>query len=195
MRVGQVERSTSETQISLSLVLDGSGRYTGDTGVGFLDHMLSQVARHGLLDLQVHARGDIHVDLHHTVEDVGICLGQAFVHALADGAGIRRFGHAIAPMDEALVLVAIDICGRGSASIELGSTAAKIGDFDVELIPEFLRAFATNGDFTLHVRQLSGTNAHHVAEAVFKGLALALRDAVTLDPRQPGIPSTKGSLL
>ena len=195
MRVGQVERKTSETQISLSLVLDGSGRYTGDTGIGFLDHMLSQVAKHGLLDLQVHARGDIHVDLHHTVEDIGICLGQAFVSALANGAGIRRFGHAIAPMDEALVLVAIDICGRGSAIIELSSTAAKIGDFDVELVPEFLRAFATNGGLTLHVRQLSGTNAHHIAEATFKGLALALRDAVTLDPRQLGIPSTKGLLL
>ena len=195
MRVSQVERNTSETQISLSLHLDGSGRYTGDTGIGFLDHMLSQVARHGLLDLEVHARGDTHVDHHHTVEDVGICLGQALVRALAGAAGIRRFGHAVAPMDEALVLVAIDICGRGYAGIELDWGAAKIGDFDTELIQECLRAFATNGSLPLHVRQLSGANAHHIAEATFKGLALALRDAVALDPRQPGIPSTKGSLL
>jgi len=195
MRVAQLERRTGETDIAITLNLDGSGRCTIESGVGFLDHMLSQVARHGLLDLELRASGDTRVDFHHTVEDVGICLGQALARALAEGSGIRRFGHSLAPMDEALVLVALDISGRGYASVELDIASGKIGDFDSELVSEFLRAFATNGGLTLHVRQLSGDNAHHIAEAVFKGLAVALRDAISLDPRQPGIPSTKGSLL
>jgi imidazoleglycerol-phosphate dehydratase len=195
VRVGRVERSTAETEITLTLGLDGEGKATIETGIGFFDHMLSQVAKHGLLDLEVHARGDTHVDLHHTVEDVGICLGQALAHALRDGAGIRRFGHAVAPLDEALVLVALDICGRGSAHIDLALAGARIGTFDGELVPEFLRGMATNGGVCLHARQLAGSNSHHIAEATFKGLGLALRDAVAIDPRRAGIPSTKGSLL
>ncbi|MHB0877622.1 MAG: imidazoleglycerol-phosphate dehydratase HisB [Anaerolineae bacterium] len=195
MRVGRVERTTAETSITLSLGLDGEGKATIETGIGFFDHMLAQVAKHGLLDLEVHARGDIHVDMHHTVEDVGICMGQALVHALRDGAGIRRFGHAVAPLDEALVLVALDICGRGSAHVDLALGAARIGAFEGELVPEFFRGLAANGGVCLHVRQLAGTNSHHIAEAAFKGLGLALRDAVAIDPRRAGVPSTKGSLL
>jgi imidazoleglycerol-phosphate dehydratase len=195
MRVGRIERKTAETEIALGIQLDGDGAIRADTGVGFLDHMLAQVAKHGLLDLDVSARGDTHVDLHHTVEDVGICLGQALGRALADGAGIRRFGHAVAPMDEALVLVALDICGRGSAHVELGLEGTRIAAFDGELVAEFMAAFAANGGVCLHVRRLTGANAHHIAEAAFKGLGLALRDAVALDARRTGVPSTKGSLL
>ena len=195
MRVGRVERATAETNISLTLGLDGEGNATVETGVGFFDHMLAQVAKHGLLDLEVHARGDLHVDMHHTVEDVGICFGLALVNALRDGAGIRRFGHAVAPLDEALVLVALDICGRGSAHIDLALGDARMGDFDGELVPEFLRGLAANGGVCLHARQLAGANSHHIAEATFKGLGLALRGAVAIDPRRAGVPSTKGSLL
>jgi len=195
MRVGQIERKTSETHVKVSLGLDGTGSHSIKTGVGFFDHLLSQFARHGLYDLTVSAKGDLHVDFHHTVEDVGICLGQALIRALAEGTGIARFGHALAPMDEALVLVALDISGRGFSSVSLNTPAHKVGTFDVELAPEFLRAFAVNGAFTLHVRQISGENTHHLLEATFKGLGLALRQATALDPRQTGIPSTKGSLL
>lgn len=195
MRVGRVERSTSETNITMVVNLDGTGSYTIDTGVPFLDHMLSQVARHGLLDIKVQARGDVQVDYHHTVEDVGICLGKAIADALHEGAGIRRFGQALAPMDEALVLVALDISGRGYAATILDIAQGKVGDFDTELIPEFLRALAMNGGISLHTRQIAGSNSHHIAEAVFKALGLALRQATEIDPRRPGIPSTKGSLL
>lgn len=195
MRVGRVERKTAETEIALTLGLDGEGKGAIETGIGFFDHMLAQVAKHGLLDLEVHARGDIHVDMHHTVEDVGICMGQALVLALRDGAGIRRFGHAVAPLDEALVLVALDICGRGSSYCDLTLAGARIGAFEGELVPEFLRGLAANGGVCLHVRQLAGSNSHHIAEATFKGLGLALRDAVAIYPRRAGVPSTKGSLL
>jgi imidazoleglycerol-phosphate dehydratase len=195
MRVGQAKRSTTETTVAVTVNLDGSGRDDVSTGAGFLDHMLAQVARHGLLDLDIRADGDTQVDFHHTVEDVGICLGQALARALDQGAGIKRFGHAVAPMDEALVLVAIDICGRGFANVDVSLPTAKVGNFDTELVPEFLRALAVNAGITLHVRQLSGANSHHVAEAIFKGVGLALREAVALDARQPGVPSTKGSLL
>lgn len=195
MRTAQVNRNTAETRISLSLSLDGSGAASVETGVGFLDHMLAQVAKHGLMDLEVSAEGDTHVDYHHTVEDTGICLGKALAQALGDGAGIARFGHAFAPMDEALVLVALDVSGRGFAAVELATAAARIGSFDGELIPEFMRAFAMNGGVTLHLRQLAGSNAHHICEAAFKGLGLALRQAVAPDPRRSGLPSTKGTLL
>lgn len=194
-RVGKADRATTETEVALSLGLDGDGRATVETGIGFFDHMLAQVAKHGLLDLELRAHGDLHVDMHHTVEDVGICFGLALVDALRDGAGIRRFGHAIAPMDEALVLVAVDVCGRGSAHLDLGLGQARIGTFDGELVAEFLQGLAANGGVCLHARRLAGTNSHHVAEAAFKALGLALRDAVAIDPRRPGVPSTKGSLL
>ena len=194
MRAGQVTRRTAETDITLSVSLDGTGRHELATGVPFLDHMLAQLARHGLLDLTVHAKGDTEVDFHHTVEDVGICLGRALRQAFGDGSGIRRFGHAFAPMDEALVLTALDISGRGAAEVSLQLPAARIGDFDTELVLEFMRALAANAGITLHVRQLAGGNSHHIVEAAFKSLALALRDAVALDPHQSGVPSTKGSL-
>ncbi|NLT41335.1 MAG: imidazoleglycerol-phosphate dehydratase HisB [Anaerolineae bacterium] len=195
MRVGQVTRRTAETDIALSLNLDGTGRHEVATGVAFLDHMLAQLSRHGLLDLTVSASGDTQVDFHHTVEDVGICLGRALRQAIGDGSGIRRFGHAFAPMDEALVLTAVDVSGRGGTEVDLQLTTPKIGDFDTELVLEFMRALAANAGLTLHVRQLTGANSHHIVEAAFKSLALALRDAVALDPRQPGVPSTKGALV
>ncbi len=195
MREGRVSRKTTETEILVVLGLDGSGKHSVDTGVGFLDHMLSQLCRHGLLDLELKATGDTHIDFHHTVEDVGICLGQAIRRALGNAAGIARFGDAVAPMDEALVMAALDISGRGFAAISLDLPSAKVGDFDTELVAEFLRALALNAGITLHVRQLAGTNSHHLAEATFKALALALRRAVSLDPRQSDVPSTKGSLL
>lgn len=195
MRVGQVTRRTAETDITLSVSLDGTGRHQVDTGVAFLDHMLAQLAKHGLLDLDVICTGDVAIDFHHSVEDVGICLGQALRQAVGDGSGIRRFGHAYAPLDEALVLTVLDISGRGGAEVCLGIPVAKIGQFDTELVPEFLRAFAQNAGVTLHVRQVTGTNSHHIVEAAFKSLALALRDAVAVDPRRSGVPSTKGALL
>ena len=195
MRVGQISRKTAETDITLSLELDGAGRHHVDTGVPFLDHMLAQLAKHALFDLDVTSKGDVMVDGHHSTEDVGICLGRALAQALGDGSGIRRFGHAVAPMDEALVLAALDVSGRGGAEVSLAIGSAKIGDFDTELVPEFMRALAVNAGITLHLHQLAGANSHHVVEAAFKSLALALRDAVALDPRRPGMPSTKGSLL
>lgn len=195
MRTGRVSRRTTETDITLALILDGSGRHSVASGVPFLDHMLAQLARHSLMDLELTCTGDVEVDYHHTVEDVGICLGQALRQALGEGAGIRRFGHAFAPMDEALVLAALDVSGRGHAELDLCLRAAKIGDFDTELVAEFVRAFAANAGVTLHLRQLAGTNGHHIVEAAFKSLALALRDAVATDPRRTDVPSTKGSLL
>lgn len=195
MRVGQVTRRTAETDITLSVSLDGTGRHEVATGVAFLDHMLAQLSKHGLLDLTVSATGDTDVDFHHTVEDVGICLGRALRQAIGDGSGIRRFGHAFAPMDEALVLCAVDVSGRGGAEVSLQLASAKVGDFDTELVLEFMRALAANAGLTLHVRQLAGGNSHHIVEASFKSLALALRDALDLDPRQTGIASTKGSLV
>ena len=194
-RSATIERSTSETDIRISLELDGTGRAELSTGVGFLDHMLTALARHALFDLQIQASGDLHIDDHHTVEDVGIVLGQAFAQAIGDKRGIRRYGQALVPMDEALVEAAIDISGRPLLAWSVGFAVPTIGTMDTELFEEFFRAFAMNALVTLHVTQKAGRNAHHIAEGCFKALARALRMAVELDPRTAGvIPSTKGAL-
>jgi imidazoleglycerol-phosphate dehydratase len=194
-RTVTLERATSETTISLTLELDGAGRAEVGTGIGFLDHMLTAFARHGLFDLTVHARGDLHIDFHHTTEDVGIVLGQAFARALGDKRGIRRFGNALVPMDEALAEAAVDISGRPFLAWSVAFARDKIGEMDTELFEEFFRALAMNALITLHLTQKAGQNAHHVAEACFKAAARALRQACEPDPRAAGqIPSTKGSL-
>lgn len=194
-RQATIARATSETDIRLTLDLDGRGVAQVATGVGFFDHMLSALARHALLDLTVAAKGDLHIDDHHTVEDVGIVLGQALRQALGDKRGIRRFGQCLLPMDEALAEAAIDISGRPFLAWQVGFHRPKIGTFDTELVEEFFRAFAFNAGITLHVTLKAGSNAHHVAEACFKAVARALRMAVEPDPRTLGeIPSTKGSL-
>jgi len=194
-RRASLARATSETDIRLTLDLDGTGMAEVATGVGFLDHMLTALARHALLDLSVAAKGDLHIDDHHTTEDVGIVLGQAVRQALGDKRGIRRFGHALLPMDEALAEAAIDISGRPFLAWSVPFQRPKIGSFDTELVEEFFRAFAFNAGLTLHVTLKAGSNAHHVAEACFKAVARALRMAVEPDPRAAGaIPSTKGSL-
>lgn len=194
-RRGAVERSTKETQIKVEVNLDGTGAAQVDTGVPFLDHMLDQVARHGLVDLTVHARGDLHIDAHHTVEDVGITLGQAVAQALGDKRGIRRFGHAYAPLDEALSRVVIDLSGRPGLDFHVEFTRARIGDFDVDLTHEFFQGFVNHAQATLHIDNLRGDNAHHQCETVFKAFARALRTAVEIDPRAAGaMPSTKGTL-
>ncbi|MCX8006514.1 MAG: imidazoleglycerol-phosphate dehydratase HisB [Coriobacteriia bacterium] len=189
-----VERSTKETSVRVRLDLDGTGITDVATGVPFFDHMLEALGRHGLLDLEVAAAGDLAVDAHHTVEDVGIVMGQALDRALGDRAGIRRFGSAAVPMDEALVLAAVDISGRGQVHYAVDLPIEVIGTFDTTLAKEFLVALATNAGLTLHVRSLAGDNAHHIVEAAFKAVARALREAVERDPRVEGIPSTKGSL-
>ncbi len=194
MRVAEVERRTRETSICLRLSLDGEGRYRVRTGIGFLDHMLALWARHALFDLDLEAEGDLEVDAHHTVEDIGICLGMAFGQALGAKEGITRYGSSLLPMDEVLVLVALDLSGRPFLSFEGPLPAGAVGGFPVELLPEFLRAFVNNSGTTLHVRVLSGGNAHHLVEAVFKGWGRALREAVRHDPRERGVPSTKGEL-
>lgn len=191
LRRGDVDRRTGETDIRLRLNLDGEGRAQVETGIGFFDHMLTAFARHGLFDLEVRCTGDLHVDGHHTVEDTGLCLGQALRRALGDKAGIRRFGHAYVPMDEALVLAAIDISGRPYLACDL-PVHGRIGSFDAELVEEFFRALVSTAGITLHIRQLAGRNGHHIVEAAFKAVARALKDAVALDPRVQGIPSTKG---
>lgn len=194
-RSASLSRTTSETDISLTLSLYGTGQSTIATGVGFLDHMLTAFARHGLFDLSVTATGDLHIDDHHTVEDVGIVLGQAFARAIGDKRGIRRFGHALVPMDEALAEAAIDISGRGFLAWSVTFERPKIGTMDTELFEEFFRAFATNALITLHITQRAGHNAHHVAEACFKAAARALRSASEPDPRAGDtVPSTKGAL-
>jgi imidazoleglycerol-phosphate dehydratase len=194
-RHATLARATSETDIRLTLALDGTGAAQVATGVGFFDHMLTAFARHALLDLAVAAKGDLHIDDHHTVEDVGIVLGQALRQALGDKRGIRRFGHSLLPMDEALAEAAIDISGRPFLAWSVPFQRPKIGSFDTELVEEFFRAFAFNAGITLHVTLKAGTNAHHVAEACFKAVARALRVALEQDPRAAGvIPSTKGSL-
>lgn len=193
-RTATITRTTSETAITLTLELDGSGETQVGTGVPFFDHMLHALGRHGLLDLTVSATGDLEVDAHHTVEDVGIVLGQAIAEALGDKHGIRRFGSAVVPMDETLVLAAIDISGRGQLTYEVEVPIEIIGTFDTTLAKEFLIAFATNAGITLHVHKLAGDNAHHIIEAAFKAVARALREACEIDPRVVGIPSTKGSL-
>ena len=194
-RTVSLARKTSETDITLTLLLDGSGASDIATGIGFLDHMLTALARHALFDLTLHATGDLHIDFHHTTEDVGIVLGRALAQALGEKRGIRRFGQALVPMDEALAEVAIDISGRPFLAWDVTFEQPKIGEMDTELFEEFFRAFAFNALITLHVVRRAGTNAHHVAEACFKGLARALRVAVEIDPRVgDAIPSTKGAL-
>lgn len=193
-RSARIERSTGETNIAVELDLDGSGAWDIATGVGFLDHMLTLLARHGALDLTVKARGDLHIDQHHTVEDVGICLGQALRRALGDKAGVRRYGHFTLPMDETLVTSAVDLSGRAFLVFQALFPHAKIGDFDTELVEEFWRAFAANAACNLHILLHHGSNGHHIAEAIFKATARALRMAVEADLRLTGIPSTKGVL-
>jgi imidazoleglycerol-phosphate dehydratase len=195
MRSGKVSRATKETEVAVEVNLDGSGRAQVATGIGFLDHMLDLLARHSRIDIAVKAKGDLHVDLHHTTEDVGIVLGQAVKEALGDMRGIVRYADVHVPMDEALTRVAIDVSGRPALVFQVEFPRDKIGDFDTDLVREFFQAFASNAGVTLHVATLYGDNAHHVAESCFKGLARALRAALALDPAAAGeIPSTKGSL-
>lgn len=195
MRGARLERKTAETDITLSLNLDGTGTSEIHTGCGFLDHMLTLFARHGRFDLEIACKGDVWVDDHHTVEDVGICLGDAFAQALGDKRGILRYGSCTLPMDEALILTAVDISGRGMLCYGLDIPARKVGSFDTELTKEFLLAFARRADMTVHVRQLAGENSHHIIEGAFKSLARSLRTATAIDPRfSQEIPSTKGVL-
>jgi imidazoleglycerol-phosphate dehydratase len=195
MRTAQVTRNTLETRISVSLNLDGAGVSKLATGVPFLDHMLDQIARHGLIDLDIQAQGDLHIDAHHTVEDTGITFGQAFAQALGDKKGIRRYGHAYVPLDEALSRVVIDLSGRPGLEYHVDYTRARIGDFDVDLFLEFFRGFINHAGVTLHIDNLRGINAHHQAETIFKAFGRALRMAVETDARMGDVlPSTKGSL-
>jgi imidazoleglycerol-phosphate dehydratase len=195
MRTAEVDRNTKETQIRVRLNLDGKGAAKLKTGIPFLEHMLDQVARHGMLDLEIEAKGDLHIDAHHTVEDIGITLGQAFVKALGDKAGIRRFGHAYVPLDEALSRVVIDFSGRPGLTYDVKFTRALIGEFDADLVHEFFQGFVNHAQVTLHIDNLRGDNAHHQCETMFKAFARALRMAVEADPRAQGsVPSTKGSL-
>ena len=187
-------RKTRETDVAIALNLDGQGQWHRDSGVPFLDHMLSHVAAHGMIDLDLTAHGDTEIDDHHTVEDAGILLGQALAAALGDKRGIARYGSQLMPMDEALVLVALDFSGRGLLVYDVALPSSRVGTFDTELVPEFLRALAGNAGMTLHIKLLHGMNTHHIIEAIFKGLGRVLRQAVSMDPRQTGIPSTKGSL-
>jgi len=193
-RKAQVTRNTQETQISVKLDLDGSGQAKLASGVPFLDHMLDQIARHGLVDLEVKAKGDLHIDAHHTVEDIGITLGQAFAKALGDKKGVRRYGHAYVPLDEALSRVVIDLSGRPGLEMSGKFTRARVGDFDVDLVREFFQGFVNHASVTLHLDNLKGVNAHHQVETLFKAFGRALRMAVELDPRVKGVPSTKGKL-
>jgi len=195
MRQAEVTRNTLETQITVGIDLDGSGRSKLATGVGFFDHMLDQIARHGMFDLDITAKGDLHIDAHHTVEDVGITLGQAFVKALGDKRGVRRYGHAYVPLDEALSRVVVDLSGRPGLTFGVEFVRGTIGEFDVDLVHEFFQGFVNHALVTLHVDNLKGDNAHHQAETAFKAFGRALRMAVELDPRAAGImPSTKGTL-
>jgi imidazoleglycerol-phosphate dehydratase len=194
-RIGQVHRVTGETNVQVQLNLDGTGQCEVDSGVAFLDHMLHQLASHGLLDLQIKATGDTHIDDHHSNEDVGIAVGQALAKALGDRRGIQRFGHFVAPLDEALVQVVLDCSGRPHLSYGLKIPAARIGSYDTELVKEFFVAVTNNSGLTLHIRQLDGVNSHHLVEACFKAFARALRLAVEIDPRRAGnVPSSKGVL-
>ncbi|HEU0222247.1 MAG TPA: imidazoleglycerol-phosphate dehydratase HisB [Paracoccaceae bacterium] len=195
MRQAELTRRTAETEITVALALDGSGRHDNATGIGFFDHMLDQLARHSLIDLTIRAKGDTHIDDHHTVEDTGIALGRALAEALGDKRGIRRYGACLLPMDDALVRAALDLSGRPHLAWNLPFPAPKIGRFDTELVREFFTAFAMNGGITLHVERLAGINSHHIAEAAFKAVARALREAAEPDPRRAdAIPSTKGTL-
>jgi imidazoleglycerol-phosphate dehydratase len=195
MRQATITRTTAETDITATVDLDGQGRYDIATGVGFFDHMLDQLARHSLIDITLRARGDLHIDDHHTVEDCGIALGQALARALGDKRGIRRYGECTLPMDDARILCALDLSGRPFLVWDVTFPTARIGSFDTELVREFFQAFATHGGITLHVTQAAGINSHHIAEAAFKAVARALRAAVEPDPRKgDAIPSTKGML-
>ncbi|HTQ75798.1 MAG TPA: imidazoleglycerol-phosphate dehydratase HisB [Burkholderiales bacterium] len=194
-RAANADRKTAETQIALSVNVDGAGRASLATGIPFLDHMLDQVARHGMLDLDIRAKGDLHVDAHHTVEDIGITLGQAIARAVGDKKGIRRYGHAYVPLDEALSRVVIDFSGRPGLEYHVQFRRALIGDFDVDLVHEFFQGFANHAQVTLHIDNLRGDNAHHQCETIFKAFARALRMALEADPRSAdAIPSTKGTL-
>ncbi|WP_114961463.1 imidazoleglycerol-phosphate dehydratase HisB [Tritonibacter mobilis] len=195
MRTAQVSRSTAETEISVSVNLDGSGTYDNQTGVGFFDHMLDQLSRHSLIDMTIRAKGDYHIDDHHTVEDTGIALGQALVQALGDKKGINRYGECHLPMDDAQVRAALDLSARPFLVWNVELPTQQIGTFDTELVREFFQALATHGGITLHIDQIHGVNSHHIAEAAFKAVARALRTAVEVDPRKAdAVPSTKGAL-
>jgi imidazoleglycerol-phosphate dehydratase len=194
-RTAEVERNTLETQITVSINLDGVGKSLFETGVPFLDHMMDQIARHGLIDMIVRAKGDLEIDAHHTVEDIGITLGQAFAKAVGDKKGLQRYGHAYVPLDEALSRVVIDFSGRPGLFYDVKFTRGMIGRFDVDLFREFFQGFVNHAGVTLHIDNLKGTNSHHIAETIFKALGRALRMAIATDPRMTGIvPSTKGSL-
>lgn len=195
MRSAQVSRNTLETQINISINIDGSGQGKFNTGLPFLEHMLDQVARHGMIDLDIMAKGDLHIDAHHTVEDIGITLGQAFSKAIGDKKGLRRYGHAYVPLDEALSRVVLDISGRPGLVFNVDFVRSNVGDFDVDLVHEFFQGFVNHSLVTLHIDNLAGENAHHQAETIFKAFGRALRVALELDPRMAGVmPSTKGSL-
>jgi len=194
MRTADITRNTNETQISLALNLDGSGEYDLDTGVGFFDHMLSHVAKHGLFDLTVKCVGDLHIDAHHTVEDVGIVFGQALAQAVGDKKGLVRFGRGMCPLDEALVTAVIDFGGRAHLEWRVQVPAEKVGEFDTELAREFFLAVTSNAGMSLHLTQESGVNAHHILESAFKSFGRALDEATQVDPRKTGVPSTKGTL-
>lgn len=195
MRRSKIKRTTTETKIELELNIDGAGNYDIDTGIGFLDHMLEQLAKHGLFDIRLRAKGDLHIDMHHTTEDCGIALGQAFAEALADKRGITRYAHSYVAMDEALCRVAVDLSGRPYLIWRVDFSQAKIGEMDLELFREWFQAFAQNSGITLHVEALYGDNNHHVIEACYKALARSLREAASIDPGRPDeIPSTKGTL-
>lgn len=195
MRSADITRNTLETQIFVSINIDGTGQSKFDTGLGFLDHMLDQVARHGMMDITVQAKGDLHIDAHHTVEDIGITMGQAFAKAIADKKGINRYGYAYVPLDEALSRVVLDLSGRPGLEFGCEFTRATIGEFEVDLIHEFFQGFVNHAHITLHIDNLKGHNSHHQAETIFKAFGRALRMAVTHDARMAGImPSTKGSL-
>ena len=195
MRKAYIKRETTETRIELELNLDGTGKYEIETGCGFLNHMLELFTRHGRFDMKLTCDGDTHVDYHHTAEDVGIVLGKAFSQALTDKKGIRRYGQMILPMDEALILTAVDISGRDHLGFDLSVPSQKVGDFDTELVQEFWLGFVRNASCTLHIRQMAGTNSHHIIEGVFKSAARSLKEAVSIDPDDPdSIPSTKGLL-
>ena len=193
-RTAVVKRKTSETEIEMDLNLDGEGKYDLSTNIPFLDHMLAQLAKHGLFDLKIKAKGDLEIDFHHTVEDVGIVLGEAFKKALKDKKGIRRFGSAYTPLDEALALVVVDIAGRPYFVYDVDLPKEKVGEFDVELVEDFFQAFANNCGATLHVRMISGNNLHHIVEAIFKAFAKAMDQGTSIDKRIKDIPSTKGAL-
>lgn len=193
-RIAKVSRKTLETNISVEINIDGSGKSILNSGIGFLDHMLDQISRHGLFDLTIEAKGDLHIDAHHTVEDIGITLGQAFVKAMGDRIGIRRYAHAYVPLDEALSRVVIDISGRPGLVFDAQFTRARVGEFDVDLIHEFFQGFVNHANVTLHIDNIKGENSHHQAETIFKAFGRALRVAVEIDERVKGTPSTKGSL-